>query len=178
MSDEPYSGAFDGPTDDVIEGEWDEFGESFDSEEAAAPPHVEPPEPLSFRGWLATAMRGLIDLQFRQASTRVLLPVIYVLGLLLALALPIALTVVIFRFSSLLGVLFLIFVAPLVGLSIAATVRLVLEFLININRLVRKVDHMTLLADDLHLAIADMAEPVSQLSQEVRAVQFWRRKRR
>ena len=140
-----------------------------------SPVYAEAVEPRSFGGWLTTAVRGLLDLGFRQASTRVLLPILYALGLLLAVAAPIALTVGVYRFSSLLGVLFLIFVAPLVGLAIAATVRLLLEFLININRLVQKVDHMVLLAEDLHDALVDMAEPVSQLSAEVRAVQFWRR---
>ena len=75
-------------------------------------------------------------------------------------------------------VLFLVFVAPLLALSIAATVRLLLEFLVNINRLGAKVTHMSQLADDLHTSLNEVAVPMSQLSEDVRAVQFWRFKKR
>ncbi len=62
-----------------------------------------------------------------------------------------------------------------IGLTIAAVVRLLLEFLENPAELATKVEHI---ADDLFQALSDAAEPVNQLSEDVRAVQFWRFRKR
>ncbi|WP_280508966.1 DUF4282 domain-containing protein, partial [Nocardia cyriacigeorgica] len=119
---------------------------------------------------------GLLDVQFRRPVTRTLLPLAYLLGLLFAFGIPIALTVLMWQASALLGIVAALIAVPL-GLSIAASVRLVLEFLVNASRLATRVEHISDLADDLFQALSDVAEPVNQLSEDVRAVQFWRFRR-
>ncbi|WP_187776496.1 DUF4282 domain-containing protein [Antrihabitans cavernicola] len=132
----------------------------------------------SARKWLSTVVRGLVDIRFRRVSTRTLLPIIYVLFLLMSVAIPIAIAVAVVQFAVLLGVLFLVFVAPLLAFAMAATMRLVFEFLISIHRLGSKVTHMSKLADDIHTSLNEVAVPMSHLSEDVRAVQFWRFKKR
>ncbi|MFD6155653.1 DUF4282 domain-containing protein [Nocardia sp. NPDC060256] len=136
-----------------------------------------PPEPFesprAFRQWSVEAARGLLDVQFRRTATRTLLPLVYMLGLVFAFAVPIALTVSMWRVSAVLGVLAALIGVPL-GLTIAAAVRLILEFLANASRLATRMEHISELADDLFQALSDVAEPVNQLSEDVRAVQFWR----
>ncbi|KAA0024625.1 DUF4282 domain-containing protein [Antrihabitans cavernicola] len=164
------------------EAEWAEYEEEWEEYADAEPDHdpvlVRTDALSGVRDWLFTAMRGLLDIRFRRVSTRTLLPVVYVLFLLMSIAVPVALSVAVFQFSVFLGVLFLVFVAPLLALSMAATVRLLLEFLISINRLGSKVTHMSQLADDIHTSLNEVAVPMSQLSEDVRAVQFWRFKKR
>ncbi|WP_054811523.1 DUF4282 domain-containing protein [Nocardia arizonensis] len=129
--------------------------------------------PRAFREWAVRAARGLLDVQFRRPVTRTLLPLAYMLGLVFAIAVPIALTVLMWQVSAVLGVLAALVAIPL-GLTIAAAVRLMLEFLVNASRLATRVEHISDLADDLFQALSDVAEPVNQLSEDVRAVQFWR----
>ncbi|WP_405159574.1 DUF4282 domain-containing protein [Nocardia sp. NBC_01499] len=137
----------------------------------------QPPEPFesprAFGQWSVEAARGLLDVQFRRTATRTLLPLVYMLGLVFAFAVPIALTVSLWRVSAVLGVLAALIGVPL-GLTIAAAVRLILEFLANASRLATRMEHISELADDLFQALSDVAEPVNQLSEDVRAVQFWR----
>ena len=142
-------------------------------------PRAEPfRSPGAFREWCGSAVRALVDVQFARPATRTLLPLAYILGLAFALAVPVVLTVLLWRVSMLLGLVFLVVVAVPLGLTIAATVRLVLEFLVNAARLAGRVEHITDLADDLFRALSDVAEPVNQLSEDVRAVQFWRFRKR
>lgn len=147
----------------------------------AAAQEEEPAQPFesprAFRHWSVEAARGLLDVQFRRPATRTLLPLAYILGLAFAFGTPIALTVLIWRQSALLGVLAALVALPL-ALTIAAAVRLMLEFLVNASRLATRVEHISELADDLFQALSDVAEPVNQLSEDVRAVQFWRFGRR
>lgn len=172
------------PHDDALEeAEWAEYEEEewddVDDSEVVDPEPIRRSDPLdAVRAWGRSAATALFDLRFRRVTTRTLLPVVYVLFLFMSVAIPVALTVAVFQFSIFLGVLFLVFVAPLLALSIAATVRLLLEFLVNINRLGAKVTHMSQLADDLHTSLNEVAVPMSQLSEDVRAVQFWRFKKR
>ncbi|WP_406235261.1 DUF4282 domain-containing protein [Nocardia sp. NBC_01009] len=137
-------------------------------------PPAEPFEsPRAFGKWSVEAARGLLDVQFHRPATRTLLPLAYMLGLAFAVALPIALIVLMWQVSAVLGVLAALVAVPL-GLTIAAVVRLLLEFLVNASRLATRVEHISELADDLFQALSDVAEPVNQLSEDVRAVQFWR----
>lgn len=142
----------------------------------------ERPEPFrspgAFRAWCVAAARALLDVQFRTPATRTLLPLAYLLGLAFAVAIPLVLVVVLWQVSALLGLIFAIVVAAPLGLTIAAAVRLVLEFLVNASRLANRVEHINTLADDLFRALSDVAEPVNQLSEDVRAVQFWRFRKR
>ncbi|WP_330251229.1 DUF4282 domain-containing protein [Nocardia sp. NBC_00565] len=141
----------------------------------------EPAEPFespkAFRRWSIDAARGLLDVQFHRPATRTLLPLAYILGLAFAIGIPIALTVLMWQVSAVLGVLTGVIAIPL-GLTIAAVVRLLLEFLENASKLATRVAHISELADDLFQALADVAEPVNQLSEDVRAVQFWRFRKR
>ncbi|MEU6832424.1 DUF4282 domain-containing protein [Nocardia beijingensis] len=133
--------------------------------------------PRAFAQWSAAAARALLDVQFHRPATRTLLPLAYILGLVFAFAVPITLTVSAWRVSAVLGVLAAVLGVPL-GLTIAAAVRLMLEFLVNASRLATRVEHISELADDLFQALSDVAEPVNQLSEDVRAVQFWRFRKR
>ncbi|MEU4345287.1 DUF4282 domain-containing protein [Nocardia sp. NPDC023852] len=133
--------------------------------------------PRAFRLWGVAAAHALLDVQFHRPATRTLLPLAYILGLVFAFAGPIAVTVAMWRESAVLGMLAAVIAVPL-GLAIAAAVRLMLEFLVNASRLATKVEHISELADDLFQALSDVAEPVNQLSEDVRAVQFWRFRRR
>lgn len=82
----------------------------------------QPPEPFesprAFGQWSVEAARGLLDVQFRRTATRTLLPLVYMLGLVFAFAVPIALTVSLWRVSAVLGVLAALIGVPL-GLTIA-----------------------------------------------------------
>ncbi|QLY31202.1 DUF4282 domain-containing protein [Nocardia huaxiensis] len=150
------------------------------AEEAAEPePPVEPfASPSAFGSWAADAARALLDVQFQRAATRTLLPLTYILGLVAAFAVPISATVLLWRISGVLAVLFAVLLAVPLGLTIAATVRLLLEFVLNASRLATRVEHISEMGDDLFQALSDVAEPVSQLSEDVRSVQFWRYRRR
>ena len=164
--------------EDLAASEWADYEDEW-ADSAVTAPAAERGDALrGVRDWVLSAGRGLLDLRFRRSSTRTLLPVVYVLFLLMSVAVPIALSIAVFQFSAFLGVLFLVFVAPLLALSIAATVRLMLEFLVSITQLGAKVTHMSRLADDIHTSLAEVAVPMSQLSEDVRAVQFWRFKKR
>lgn len=138
--------------------------------QAAAEPFQ---SPRAFRIWSVDAARGLLDVQFHQPATRTLLPLAYMLGLVFAIGIPITLTVLLWHVSAVLGVIAAVIAVPL-GLTIAAVVRLLLEFLVSVSLLAGRVEHISELADDLHEALANVAEPVNQLSEDVRAVQFWR----
>jgi hypothetical protein len=188
MSDEPHGAAApaDRETADVEEYEaasrWLTWKESAAKRLAgAAADEEEPAEPFrsprAFAQWSAAAARALLDVQFHRPATRTLLPLAYILGLVFAFAVPITLTVAAWRVSAALGVLAALLGVPL-GLTIAAAVRLMLEFLVNAARLATRVEHISELADDLFQALSDVAEPVNQLSEDVRAVQFWRFRKR
>ncbi|MFE3542213.1 DUF4282 domain-containing protein [Nocardia sp. NPDC059177] len=128
----------------------------------------------SAKQWAAEVARSLLDVQFRRPATRTLLPLAYILGVVsFGIGLPVALTVLMWRASVLLGILAALVAVPL-GLTIAASVRLMLEFADNAARLAGRVEHISELADGLFQALSDVAEPVNQLSEDVRAVQFWR----
>jgi len=143
-------------------------------------PSDEPARPFrsrrDFRHWLGDAFGALLDVQFQRSATRTLLPLAYLLGLIFAFAVPIVVVVLMWEISFLLGILAVLVAIPL-GLTIAAAVRLMLEFLVNASRLATRVEHISELADDLFQALSDVAEPVNQLSEDVRAVQFWRFRR-
>ncbi|MFI5778583.1 DUF4282 domain-containing protein [Nocardia sp. NPDC051570] len=185
MTDEPV-GELPGADDYEAEPRWIAWR---DSATRRLSRHVEeeaeedqPPEPFrspgAFAAWALAAVRALFDIEFRRQATRTLLPLAYLLGLAFAFGIPIVLIVVLWQFSVVLGIAFAVLVAVPLGLTIAATVRLALEFLVNASRLASRVEHINALADDLFQALSDVAEPVNQLSEDVRAVQFWRFRKR
>ncbi|WP_067826021.1 DUF4282 domain-containing protein [Nocardia inohanensis] len=169
------------------EGRWAAFKESAarrmsrraaeEGEEPETP--VEPfASPSAFGSWSVDAARALLDVQFHRSATRTLLPLAYLLGLSGAFAIPITGTVLLWRVSAVLGIAFAVIFAIPLGLTIAAVVRLLLEFVLNASRLAGRVEHIADMADDLFQALSDVAEPVNQLSKDVQAVQFWRFRRR
>ena len=128
----------------------------------------------AFREWSVESARSLLDVQVRRPATRTLLPLAYVLSVAsFGIGLPIVLVVLAWKASVLLGILAALVAIPL-GVTFAAAVRLMLEFADNAALLARRVEHISDLADDLFQALSDVAEPVNQLSEDVRAVQFWR----
>jgi hypothetical protein len=173
MTDESNGPA---PDSDEFETEsrWNAWKERFARTPTAAEEPAEPFEsPRAFGRWSVEAARGLLDVQFHHPATRTLLPLAYMLGLAFAVGIPIAITVLMWQVSAVLGVLAALIAVPL-GLTIAAVVRLLLEFVENASRLATRVEHISDLAVDLFQALSDVAEPVNQLSEDVRAVQFWR----
>ncbi|WP_280371349.1 DUF4282 domain-containing protein [Nocardia wallacei] len=186
MTDEPLGPPAD-PADDY-EAEprflaWKEStGRRLSRHVGDDPADERPAEPFrspgAFLAWALAALRALLDLQFQRSATRTLLPLAYLLGLAFAGGVPIVLTVLLWHVSMPLGLVFAVVVAVPLGLTIAASVRLALEFLVNAARLADRVEHINDLADDLFQALSEMAEPVNQLSEDVRAVQFWRFRRR
>lgn len=136
------------------------------------------PSPSGRLGWLIAASQGLADLRFRRTSTRVLLPLVYVWGLLLALAVPVVLTVLLWQWSAAAGLAFALVGALPLGVMIATIVRLMLEFLVHTAQLAGRVGHISDLAGSLHGALTDVTVPMTQLSRDLRAVQFWRVGRR
>ncbi|MCM6776833.1 DUF4282 domain-containing protein [Nocardia sp. CDC159] len=185
MTDEPVGGLPDAD-DYEAEPRWIAWRESATrrlsrhagteaDEDAPAEPFR---SPGAFGAWAVSALRALFDIQFRRPATRTLLPLAYLLGLAFAFGVPIVLIDVLWQFSMVLGLAFALLVAVPLGLTIAASVRLALEFLVNASRLASRVEHINALADDLFQALSDVAEPVNQLSEDVRAVQFWRFRRR
>lgn len=182
MTDEPSAAADPDPEEFEPESRWLTWRESAARRFTRAAEHDERPaepfrSPRAFRQWSAEAARALVDVQFQRTATRTLLPLTYMLGLIFAIAVPVTLTVWMWQVSAVLGVLAGLIALPL-GLSIAAAVRLMLEFLVNASRLATRVEHISDLADDLFQALSDVAEPVNQLSEDVRAVQFWRFRKR
>ncbi|WP_067570690.1 DUF4282 domain-containing protein [Nocardia acidivorans] len=168
-------------------GRWAAFKDSatrrmtrrLEQETAAEQEPVEPfASPSAFGSWSVDAAKALLDVQFHRAATRTLLPLAYLLGLAGAFAIPIVGTLGLWRVSAWLGVAFAIFFAIPLALTIAAVVRLLLEFVLNASRLASRVEHIAEMGDDLFQALSDVAEPVNQLSEDVRAVQFWRFGRR
>lgn len=169
------------------EGRWAAFKESAarrisrraEEEGETAAARVEPfASPSAFGSWSVDAVRGLLDVQFHRTATATLLPLAYLLGLAGAFAIPIVGTIGLWRVSAWLGIVFAVVFAVPLGLTIAAVVRLLLEFVLNASRLASRVEHISVLADDLFQALSDVAEPVNQLSEDMRAVQFWRYRRR
>ncbi|MBO0856420.1 MAG: DUF4282 domain-containing protein [Nocardia sp.] len=131
----------------------------------------------AFRAWCRAAVRALVDVQLRTDATRTLLPLAYLLGLVFALGSPLVLIVALWQVSAVLGAIAIVVAIPL-ALSIAAAVRLALEFLVNASRLATRVEHINSLADDLFQALSEASVPLNQLSEDVRAVQFWRFRKR
>ncbi|GAA5047338.1 DUF4282 domain-containing protein [Nocardia callitridis] len=150
-----------------------DIGPDHDGDASTTPERA---EPFVLQQWAQSAARGLLDIRFQRTATSTLLPLAYVLGSVCAVVLPCVLVVLVWRWSTVWGVLAALVAVPL-GVTLAAAVRLTLEFLVHAARLANRVEHMGDLADDLFHALSEVAEPVNQLSEDVRAVQFWRFRR-
>ncbi|MFH5230307.1 DUF4282 domain-containing protein [Antrihabitans spumae] len=137
-----------------------------------------PSRVVAFGHWASSVARGLLDIRFTRVATRDLLPAVYALGLVLAVAIPIALTVLVFQWSIFAGVLFLLVVAPVMGVTIAATIRLCLELVLSLIELAGMVDDISTMGAELQNSLGDLSGPVHQMASSVRAVQFWRFKER
>ncbi|MRH86113.1 DUF4282 domain-containing protein [Nocardia sp. SYP-A9097] len=164
-------------------GRWAAFRDSatrrmtrrLEQEAVAEEEPVEPfASPGAFGSWSVDAAKALLDVQFHRAATHTLLPMAYLLGLAAAFVIPIVGTIGLWRVSAWLGIVFAVVFAIPLGLIIAAVVRLLLEFVLDVSRLASRVEHIAEMGDDLFQALSDVAEPVNQLSEDVRAVQFWR----
>ncbi|GGK55704.1 DUF4282 domain-containing protein [Nocardia camponoti] len=192
MTDGPATTAPEDELEEVVEAEtrWLSWKEAGASSVRDAAKRLPPPEDFaatdepefddpfastrSAKEWARDAFVALLDVQFRRPATRTLLPLAYILSVAsFGVGLPIAFVVLMWQASVWLGVLALLVAVPL-GVTIAAAVRLMLEFADNAALLAGRVEHIGDLADGLFQALSDVAEPVNQLSEDVRAVQFWR----
>jgi predicted ABC-type sugar transport system permease subunit len=133
---------------------------------------------VSRPGSVNQLVHGLRDLRFRVSLTAVAMPALYLVALAFAAVVPGVLTVIAFNHSTTDGLLFLILVAPLLFVVIAAGLRLSLEFLVAISGLAANMAHVVEVADRLDATLTELDEPISQLSTELRNVQFWRFARR
>lgn len=135
-------------------------------------------KPANLREWLIAAVCGLADLRFHRTLTQALLPVVYVWGLVASVAAPVVLTVVLWRYWIVAGLLFLVLAAVPLAIVVASVIRLLLEFFVHTAQLARQVRQIAELSTGLHGALTEVSVPMTQLSKDLRAVQFWRLGRR
>jgi hypothetical protein len=156
------------------ESVWEEsdYWEDYEYEEVEATP-AEPKEPSALRQWAGEAGRGLVDVRFERSATKTLLPVVYILGITFAVVLPIALTVMVFTWSTLAGVVALP-VAPGVIFCLVVVVRLAMEFFLSMARMSGKVGDLIKIAGELQSTMDEVVDPLHQITADFRAVQFWR----
>ena len=136
----------------------------------------------SFRNDLSGSIRnlvhGLLDVRFRIAVTSVAMPALYLLSVAFSAVVSVVLTVAVFDHSTTSGLVFLVLGAPIVFLAIAAALRLALEFLVAVSGLAANMAHVVEVADRLDGTLSELDEPITQLSADLRNVQFWRFARR
>jgi hypothetical protein len=108
---------------------------------SAAPQADSPPQGL----WpnLALFLHDLFDLEFRTLLTTRMLPFIYGLGIVLA-ALITAYTVLsVFRHSVVEGFVWLLFLGPLMFIGLVTALRITLEFVLAVFRMLWHVEQVT-----------------------------------
>jgi hypothetical protein len=135
-------------------------------ETAPQPPAVGAP----LMGLLTETRRfvvGLSDVQFRQLLTPRMLPTIYVLGIALAAMLTLYLIVDGFRDGWLAGIVWLLLLGPAVFLALVGALRIGLEFLLAIFRLVLHVERL----DEVAHTIQGQTE---EIAEDLPRIQFWR----
>ncbi len=128
------------------------------------------PERADWAGLSVDARRfvaGLSDFQFRSMVTPRMLPTIYLLGIVLSAILTLYLIASGFRSSALLGVLWLIVLGPATFLALVAALRIGMEFLLAIFRLVVHVERL----DDVAHRIQGQTE---EIAEDLPRIQFWR----
>lgn len=110
---------------------------------------------------------GLGDVQFRQLLTPRMLPTIYVLGIALSAMLTLYLIVHGFRDDWLTGLAWLLLLGPAVFLALVGALRIGLEFLLAIFRLVVHVERL----DEVAHTIQGQTE---EIAEDLPRIQFWR----
>ncbi len=110
---------------------------------------------------------GLADVQFRQMLTPRMLPTIYLLGIVLAVMLTLYLIASGFRDSWRAGLLWLLVLGPAVFLALVGALRILLEFLLAIFRLVVHVERL----DEVAHTIQGQTE---EIAEDLPRIQFWR----
>lgn len=116
---------------------------------------------------LRTLVVGLMDVQFSQMLTPKLLPTIYSLGIGFAAVLTLYLIAMGFRESWGQGVAWLVVLGPAVFIALVAALRMGLELMLAIFRLVVHVERL----DDIAHRIQGQTE---EIAEDLPRIQFWR----
>jgi hypothetical protein len=110
---------------------------------------------------------GLMDVQFRQMLTPRMLPTIYLLGIVLAAMLTLYLIVHGFRDGWFTGLVWLLLLGPAVFLALVGALRIGLEIVLAIFRLVVHVERL----DEVAHTIQGQTE---EIAEDLPRIQFWR----
>ena len=110
---------------------------------------------------------GLFDFQFRELVAPRMLPTIYVLGTVLAVLFTLYLVVQAFRSSWVEGLVWLLLLGPAVLLALITALRIGLESLLAIFRLVLHVERL----DDIAHRIQGQTE---EIATDLPRIRFWR----
>lgn len=121
----------------------------------------------SLAGEAQRFVAGLFDFQFREMVTTRMLPTIYALGILLGLLLTLYLVVQAFQTSLLKGLVWVLLLGPAVFLALVAALRIGLEFLLAIFRLVLHVERL----DEIAHRIQGQTE---EIATDLPRIRFWR----
>jgi hypothetical protein len=132
------------------------------------------PQPSPIRsplaGMLAETRRfvvGLADVQFRQMLTPRMLPAIYLLGIVFAAMLTLYLIVQALRDDWISGLLWLLLLGPAVFLALVGALRIGLEFVLALFRLVVHVERL----DEVAHTIQGQTE---EIAEDLPRIQSWR----
>jgi hypothetical protein len=134
----------------------------------SAPQSPAPGSPLA--GLLSETRRfvvGLTDMQFRQMLTPRMLPTIYLLGIVLAAMLTLYLIAHGFRDGWFTGLAWLLLLGPAVFLALVGALRIGLEIVLAIFRLVVHVERL----DEVAHTIQGQTE---EIAEDLPRIQFWR----
>lgn len=132
------------------------------------------PQPPTARSPLAELLSetrhfivGLTDVQFRQMLTPRMLPTIYLLGIVLAAMLTLYLIARACREDWTSGLVWLLGLGPAVFLALVGALRIGLEFVLAIFRLVVHVERL----DEVAHTIQGQTE---EIAEDLPRIQFWR----
>ncbi len=135
------------------------------------------------RGRLKAARAGMVevlgqlfDTQLQTIVTTRMAPTIYVVGIAGVLGLNVYLAALAFQQSLLFGVLWLLLIAPIVFLSGVIAVRVALEVMLSIFRIVVNMEALMEQLQTVRGQTESIAERVDELP--VPRIQFWRRRNR
>lgn len=110
---------------------------------------------------------GLMDVQFSEMLTPRLLPTIYSLGIVFSGLLTLYLIAMGFRESWGYGVVWLVVLGPATFLALVGALRMGLEFMLAIFRVVVHVERLDEIAHRIHGQTEEIAEDLPR-------IQFWR----
>ncbi|MDR3664342.1 MAG: DUF4282 domain-containing protein [Mycobacterium sp.] len=129
---------------------------------------IEPGFDAGGRSW--PALTAFTDFGFRTATAQRLVPLLYGLVIAGALSSYVFVAVVVFGFSVLLGLFWLIVAGPIACVAVVLVARLVLEALLSVLAMSRQVDE----ANELVLEIAELVIGISDKIEVIPTLPFGR----